>query len=199
MVQNPARRTALVDAAVEVLARDGARGLTFRAVDAEAGVPKGTASNYFANRDDLIRQTGRRIHERIAPDPAEVEQVMRAAPSRALVAELMAWVNRRVTAERTGYLAMLELRLEATRRPELQAELTATVRETMEADARFHLDSGLPGDRTAVQLLQLAMTGLMLEQLTLPGVVPAEHTAALIAALVDRVTADQAKPSAPTP
>ncbi|MFD1049004.1 TetR/AcrR family transcriptional regulator, partial [Kibdelosporangium lantanae] len=32
MVHNPERRTALVNAAIEVLARDGARGLTFRAV-----------------------------------------------------------------------------------------------------------------------------------------------------------------------
>ena len=44
MRQNPARRAALVDAAIEVLAREGARGLTFRAVDVEAAVPNGTAS-----------------------------------------------------------------------------------------------------------------------------------------------------------
>lgn len=56
MRQNLARRAALVDAAIEVLAREGARGLTFRAVDAEARVPNGTASNYFANRDDLLTQ-----------------------------------------------------------------------------------------------------------------------------------------------
>jgi DNA-binding transcriptional regulator YbjK len=44
------RRAALVEAAIEVLARDGARGLT------EAGVPGGTASNYFASRDELLHQ-----------------------------------------------------------------------------------------------------------------------------------------------
>ncbi|MBF6246867.1 TetR family transcriptional regulator, partial [Nocardia elegans] len=41
MRTNPERRRALIDAAIEVLARDGARGLTFRAVDKEAGVPTG--------------------------------------------------------------------------------------------------------------------------------------------------------------
>ncbi|WP_030610287.1 TetR/AcrR family transcriptional regulator [Streptomyces sclerotialus] len=187
MVRNPERRTALVDAAIEVLARDGARGLTFRAVDAEAAVPKGTASNYFASRDELLAQVTGQIHQRIAPDPDEVIEVMKAPHGRELVTELMGWINRRVTENRTGYLAMLELRLEATRRPELRTELTATIRGVLEEDIRFHEEGGLPGDRTAVMLMYLAMTGLMLEQLTLPGVVPGEETDGLIAALVDRV------------
>jgi DNA-binding transcriptional regulator YbjK len=186
MVHNPARRTALLDAAIEVLARDGARGLTFRAVDAQAAVPTGTASNYFANRDDLIHQVSRQIHQRTAPDPTEVRERMKAPRSRELVTELMAWVNRRVTRERTSYLALLELRLEATRRPELRASLTQTIRETLEADIRFHMESGLPGDRTAVMLLYLAMTGLLLERLTLPNVVPADQVDGLIAELVNR-------------
>ncbi|REK87346.1 TetR/AcrR family transcriptional regulator [Streptomyces inhibens] len=186
MVRNPERRAALVDAAIEVLARDGARGLTFRAVDTAAGVPNGTASNYFASRDDLLAQVTGQIHQRIAPDPDEVTAVMAAPPSRALVAELMRWINRRVAENRTGYLAMLELRLEATRRPELRAELTRAIRATLDEDIRFHLESGLPGDRNAVVLIYLAMTGLMLEQLTLPGVVPAEEADGLISALVDR-------------
>ncbi|QHC26062.1 TetR/AcrR family transcriptional regulator [Streptomyces sp. GS7] len=186
MVRNPQRRTALLDAAIEVLARDGARGLTFRAVDAEAAVPVGTASNYFASRDDLLAQVTGQIHQRIAPDPAEVTAVMQAPPTRALVAELMRWINRRVAENRTGYLAMLELRLEATRRPELRTALTQVIRETLDDDIRFHLEGGLPGDRTAVVLIYLAMTGLMLEQLTLPGVVPEGETDGLIAALVDR-------------
>ncbi|MFJ9415489.1 TetR/AcrR family transcriptional regulator [Streptomyces sp. NPDC101227] len=192
MVRNPERRTTLVDAAIEVLAKDGARGLTFRAVDAAAGVPKGTASNYFASRDDLLAQVTGQIHQRIAPDPDEVAEVMAAPPSRELVAELMRWINRRVTENRTGYLAMLELRLEATRRPELRAELTRAIRETLDEDIRFHLEGGLPGDRTAVMLIYLAMTGLMLEQLTLPGVVPVEETDGLISTLVDRTVGPEA-------
>jgi hypothetical protein len=111
---------------------------------------------------------------------------MKAPRSRELVTELMAWVNRRVTRERTSYLALLELRLEATRRPELRASLTQTIRETLEADIRFHLESGLPGDRTAVMLLYLAMTGLLLERLTLPDVVAADQVDGLIAELVNR-------------
>ncbi|MFJ8308746.1 MULTISPECIES: TetR/AcrR family transcriptional regulator [unclassified Streptomyces] len=170
MARNPERRTALVDAAIEVLAREGARGLTFRAVDAEAGVPAGTSSNYFTSRDDLFTQAGRHIHVRMAPAPEAVAEAMRPGPSRELYASLMHWQVRRMTAERTGYLAMLELRLEATRRPALRAELTRAIRADLEANVQFHVDSGMPGDPDTVRLLYLAINGLLVDVFTLPGV-----------------------------
>ncbi|MER6302592.1 TetR family transcriptional regulator [Kitasatospora sp. NPDC001539] len=187
MVQNPARRTALADAAIEVLAREGARGLTFRAVDVQAGVPNGTASNYFANRDQLLHQTARHIHQRLTPDPAILAELLRAPRDRKLVAALMHDLIRRIAADRAGYLAMLELRLEATRRPELRAQLTGTVREELEANIAYHLGEGLPGDRRTVVVLYLAMTGLIVEHLTLPEVLGADGLPALIDAAVERI------------
>src|SRR3954468_1048517 len=153
MVANPGRRTALVDAGVEVLAREGARGLTFRAVDVQAGVPAGTASNYFAHRDDLLPQTARHVHHRLTPDPTVLADLLRAPRDRALVTALMHDLMRRIADDRAGYLAMLELRLEAPRRPELRAELTGTVRDELEANIAFHLGEGFPGDRRTVVLL----------------------------------------------
>ncbi|MFB7471743.1 TetR/AcrR family transcriptional regulator [Kitasatospora sp. NPDC056184] len=186
MAQNPARRTALTDAAVDVLADQGARGLTFRAVDARAGVPAGTASNYFAGRDDLLDQTARHIHHRLTPDPVIIGELLRAPRDRALVTALMHDLVRRIDADRSGYLAMLELRLEATRRPEMRAQLTATVREELEANIAYHLDEGFPGDRETVVVLYLAMTGLLVEHLTLPGVLGADALPALVDTLVAR-------------
>ncbi|MGP4003383.1 TetR/AcrR family transcriptional regulator [Streptomyces sp. 8N706] len=187
MVRNPERRTALVDAAIEVLASEGARGLTFRAVDSRAGVPPGTASNYFTDRDDLFTQAGARIHLRMTPDPAEVDEAMRPAPSRALVTELMRWLVRRMTEERTGYLAMLELRLEATRRPALRTELNRTVRAAFDESARFHLDAGLPGDADTFLVLYLAMTGLLLEHFSLPDLLSDTALDALVETVVSRI------------
>ena len=66
-------------------------------------------------------------------------------------------------------MALLELRLEATRRPALRESLTATVRARFEADVAFHEQAGAPGGRQAVALLHHAMEGLILDQLTLPG------------------------------
>ncbi|MFD5428372.1 TetR/AcrR family transcriptional regulator [Streptomyces sp. NPDC127084] len=187
MARNPERRIALVDAAIEVLAREGARGLTFRAVDAEAGVPAGTASNYFVNRDDLFTQAGARIHVRMTPDAAEAEVAMRPAPTRGLYVDLMRWLVRRMAAERTGYLAFLELRLEATRRPALAAELNRAVRAEFDANRMLHLDSGLPGDSDVFLTLYLAMTGLMLEHFTLPEVLADQELDELVATVVHRI------------
>ncbi|AIS00473.1 TetR/AcrR family transcriptional regulator [Streptomyces glaucescens] len=170
MARNPERRAALVDAGIEVLAREGARGLTFRAVDTEAGVPVGTASNYFAGRDDLLAQIDARVHARLAPDPRVLEELMRAPKDRALVTALMHDLIGRVTRDRTGYLALLELRLEATRRPGLHASYTTSVRSQLETGMTFHREAGLPGGDTTVVVLYLAMLGLMVELTTLPGV-----------------------------
>ncbi|MDQ0949731.1 DNA-binding transcriptional regulator YbjK [Streptomyces phaeochromogenes] len=170
MVSNPERRATLVDAGVEVLAREGARGLTFRAVDGEAGVPVGTASNYFGGRDDLLRQIDARLHQRLAPDPKVLAELMKAPKDRALVTAFMHDLMARAQRDRTGYLALLEMRLEATRRPELRASYTKTIRADLEYGMEFHRGAGLPGGDETVTVLYLAMLGLILEHLTLPGV-----------------------------
>ncbi|MFJ9695278.1 TetR/AcrR family transcriptional regulator [Kitasatospora sp. NPDC101183] len=187
MVQNPARRTALADATIEVLAREGARGLTFRAVDVQAGVPNGTASNYFANREDLLNQTARHIHHRLTPDPVMIAELLRAPRDRDLVKALVRDIFRRISEDRAGYVALLELRLEATRRPELRTRLTEAVRDELDANVAYHLGQGLPGDRETVVVLYLAMTGLVLEQLTLPEVLGTDGLTALIDAIVERI------------
>ncbi|MQS38980.1 TetR/AcrR family transcriptional regulator [Streptomyces katsurahamanus] len=195
MRQNLARRAALVDAAIEVLARDGARGLTFRAVDAEAAVPKGTASNYFANRDDLLNQSGVRIYERLRPDEATLRAMGEGPATREHTALLVREVVRRVTSFRTGYLALLELRLEATRRPALRALLTERVKEDVAGNVAGHLAAGLPGDADAVRMIYLAVNWLVVERLTLPEVFPEEDAGELITALVERLL----PPDAPEP
>ncbi|MGC9543038.1 TetR/AcrR family transcriptional regulator [Streptomyces sp. UG1] len=170
MAGNPERRAALVDAGVEVLAREGARGLTFRAVDAEAGVPVGTASNYFTGRDDLLRQIDARLHVRLAPDPEVIAELLTRPKDRALVTAFMHDLMARAGRDRTGYLALLEMRLEANRRPELRDSFTKSVRGDLEEAMEFHRDAGLPGGDDIVTVLYLAMLGLLLEHLTLPDV-----------------------------
>lgn len=53
---NPERQTALLDAAIELLAQRGARGVGYRALDTQARVPIGTAPHYFRNRTELFRR-----------------------------------------------------------------------------------------------------------------------------------------------
>ncbi|ARQ69639.1 TetR/AcrR family transcriptional regulator [Streptomyces marincola] len=185
--RNDERRAALLDAAIEVLAQEGARGLTFRAVDTGAGVPKGTASNYFANRDELFTQVGERFYERLQPDEAAMARMRDAPRDRDTYVTLMRELVGRVSAFRTGYLALLELRLEATRRPRLREVLTARVRADADANVAYHEASGLPGDATAVRLLMLTLNWLILEQLTLPDLFSEDERERLVQAAVERI------------
>jgi DNA-binding transcriptional regulator YbjK len=191
MRRNPERRSALLDGAIDVLARDGARGLTFRAVDAAADVPTGTTSNYFPNRDVLLPQVGGRISERLQPDAATIAKSLEGPRTKARVEALMYELVDRVSAFRTGYLALLELRLEATRRPDLREVLTARIREDVDANIDYHLKSGLPGDATTVKLLFLAMNWLIVERLTLPDLFGEDEIHDLVAAAVERIVPNQ--------
>ncbi|GAA5042007.1 DNA-binding transcriptional regulator YbjK [Thermocatellispora tengchongensis] len=187
MRQNPARRAALLDAAIEVLAREGARGLTFRAVDVEAKVPNGTASNYFSNRDDLLTQVGHRFYERLEPDPGLLAAAAEGPRDRDRVTELMHDLVARISGFPSGYLALLELRLEATRRPELRRLLTERIRADIQANIDYHTKSGLPGDATTVIALYLALNWLIVERLTLPDVFPESEIHRLVTDVVERI------------
>ncbi|MEU9997594.1 TetR family transcriptional regulator [Streptomyces sp. NPDC050848] len=187
MARNQERRTTLLDAAIEVLGDEGARGLTFRAVDARAGVPTGTSSNYFTDRDQLLSQVADRIFVRMTPEPDSLVAALEPKPSRELVVELMRWVARRMAAERTCYLGLFELRLEATRRPELRTQLTKVLRTDLEYNIRTHVESGMPGDADTVRLLYFALTGLLFDHFTVPGLHDDRELDDLIETLVSRI------------
>lgn len=51
----------IADSAIEVVARDGVRALTHRAVDSEAGLPSGSTSYYCRTRSQLLALTVDRL------------------------------------------------------------------------------------------------------------------------------------------
>ncbi|MCT1515173.1 TetR/AcrR family transcriptional regulator [Dietzia cercidiphylli] len=55
------RRMLIADSAIEVVARDGVRALTHRAVDSEAGLPSGSTSYYCRTRAQLLALTVDRL------------------------------------------------------------------------------------------------------------------------------------------
>jgi AcrR family transcriptional regulator len=163
---NPSRRAELADAGLRVLAGAGARGLTHRAVDAEAGVPTGTASNYFRSRDALLGALGGRIFERLTPAAERLDPLAAEEPSVDLVVAYVRDVAARVLGAPELTLALLELRLEATRRPSLAVTLGRTLETGYQADVAFHVGRGLPGGAREVELLHYAIDGLVLDRLT---------------------------------
>ncbi|MET8628384.1 TetR/AcrR family transcriptional regulator [Kitasatospora sp. NPDC004669] len=121
----PPRPTLIADAAIDLIADAGLRGLTHRAVDDAAGLPAGSTSNLARTRAALLELVLTRIVERETADYpvfAGVEEPAPAAPARELLVEVGADVlYRALTTGRRLTLARLELALEATRRPELRA------------------------------------------------------------------------------
>lgn len=187
MQANPDRKTQLLDAAIALLSREGARGLSYRAVDAEAAVPLGTTSNYFNNRTTLLGEVGRRIYARLWPSTDDLEVARRHRPSRKRLIALMQDLVRRVEAKRELYLAFLELRLEATRTPELHAPLADVLRRDFADNLAFHISAKLPGGEREIALMTVAMTGLIVDRLTMPDVVPIGDVDRFIATLVERL------------
>lgn len=168
MARNVERRALLSDAAVRVLAQQGSRGLTHRAIDTEAEVPKGTTSNYFASRDDIIDAILLRISERLQPDPAVHAHLADEAPSVDLFAAFLRDIVHRLTSDRDAAIALFELRLEATRRPHVADALAVWRRDGLRADIEFNKMMGLPGGPADIALFHYALDGLILDQLTVP-------------------------------
>lgn len=141
-----ANRAELIgESAIEVLAAEGARGLTHRAVDRAAGLPPGSTSNHARTREALLACALTRITELEAADAATVLDTPAAqgptvddapnppcpteptappspvAAAAALAGPIAAMLHRGLTHGRTRLLARYELALEAVRRPALRA------------------------------------------------------------------------------
>ncbi|GAA2284802.1 hypothetical protein GCM10010145_56110 [Streptomyces ruber] len=116
-----ASRTDLIgDAAIQLLAERGMRGLTHRAVDEAAGLPQGSTSNRARTRQALLEIAVRRLAEREARVLVPAAMPAPGGGLDALVDVLAATLHDYLTGHRTLLVARCELALEATRRPELR-------------------------------------------------------------------------------
>jgi DNA-binding transcriptional regulator YbjK len=146
------RQTQLLTAAVRVVARRGLRGLTHRAVDAEAGLPEGSCSAVMRTRLALltrltefvtsqfardIQELTRRIEEHVGDEQYPLEQT---------VAMLRSWLQ-----DTDLLLVRLELTLEGSRQPAVAeilqaqwAELVLIVQHAMVSTGKQHSPVGAP-------------------------------------------------------
>ncbi|MFD7783753.1 TetR/AcrR family transcriptional regulator [Streptomyces nojiriensis] len=164
---NQDRRDRLRDAAIAVLAQEGGRGLTHRAVDAAAAVPTGTAKNYFPTRDALLRAAAERCAERCrAPRQALAGAGPGPADAAQLAALLAGLLRDAAGPGRTRVLAYLELQAEAARRPWLAALLDPVAAADFTAHAHLLRTAGLPGGPARARALTLALHGAVSHLLT---------------------------------
>ncbi|WP_062650703.1 TetR/AcrR family transcriptional regulator [Streptomyces maremycinicus] len=170
----PDRRDLIADAAIRTVATAGLRGLTHRAVDAAAGLPAGSTSYYFRTRSALISACYLRLAALSVADADQADQAAQAAQRKAghgppdldsAAGALAALLHHWLTAARDRQLARFELSLEATRRPELRADLH-TAGLTARARATALLAAlGAPRPGPAAELLVAWTDGLLYDRL----------------------------------
>lgn len=114
----------MCDAAIQLLADDGAKGLSHLKVDRKAGVPDGTTSFYFRTRSALLRAVAERLAEL---DLASLQSVADSAdgragnPSPSRLSQVVFQAGSEPQFSRTK--ARYELTMQATRDPALAAIL----------------------------------------------------------------------------
>lgn len=121
------RKDLITDAAIQLVAEQGMRGLTHRAVDRRAGLPEGSTSAYFRTRKALVEGFVERLADQerldLALDPDDV--------AGSIARTLDSWL-----VERNRTLARYAAMLEATHHPELRSILAHSPREQATALAK---------------------------------------------------------------
>jgi DNA-binding transcriptional regulator YbjK len=118
------RRRDLCDAAIQLLADDGAKGLSHLKVDRKADVPDGTTSFYFRTRSALLRAVAERLAEL---DLSSLQSIADSAdargdnPSPSLLSQVVIQAGSEPQLSHTK--ARYELTAQASRDPELAAIL----------------------------------------------------------------------------
>ncbi|MET7503067.1 TetR/AcrR family transcriptional regulator [Streptomyces microflavus] len=161
----PDRRDLIADAAISTVASAGLRGLTHRAVDTAAGLPAGSTSYYFRTRSALISACYLRLAALSVTD-VDRWQAEHGAPDPDSAAEaLAALLHHWLTAARDRQLARFELSLEATRRPELRADLETAGLAARSRATTLLASLGAPRPEQAAELLVAWTDGLLYDRL----------------------------------
>lgn len=171
-------RELLLDAAIEVFARQGYHGASLEDVAAAAGFTKGAVYSNFSTKADLfmallVRETARRnvaLARAIASESVEDLPDMAAG-----------WLARQATEQRDWDVLTMEFWLAAARDPEIARRLREGRQEIMDelgrlVDARLAA-SGTPADlsgRDIVTLVDALGTGLLVNSLVEPEAIRPE-------------------------
>ncbi|MER6216290.1 MULTISPECIES: TetR/AcrR family transcriptional regulator [unclassified Streptomyces] len=178
------RRTLLADAALDVLADEGIRGLTHRAVDRKAAMPPGTTSAYFRTRAALLTALVTRL---VHLDQAELHTTAEELPPLRTVDELVEGMalltRRRLTGEgRRRSLARYACAVESVRDPELREILVPRENAGREAVRQFLAAQGVKDVENRTHTLLTCIDGLVFDRLVSGGDVPREALEGLAAA-----------------
>ena len=158
------RQDAIADAAIHLVATRGLRGLTHRAVDAEAGLPPGSTSYYLRTRDALLTACVNRMLAR------DVGGMSTPAGRDVPPLELMVGMTVGLARDRPDDLiARYELSLEASRQPELRAAINEGGRQLRVLLAQLLDGLGVPDPSEAAWPVAAMMDGLLYDRVAGAG------------------------------
>lgn len=163
------RMRLILESATTVVATGGMRGLTHRAVDAQAGLSQGSTSGYLRTRMALVTALAEFIAAGLIDSVEELAGQQQAGESDATVVEhaldlFAGWLR-----EPEALLAKAELAQEATRQPEIAATM-APARERIRGIVVQILErAGVPDVEMGALAIIAAMEGVLSSALTLPA------------------------------
>jgi TetR/AcrR family transcriptional regulator, regulator of biofilm formation and stress response len=107
-------RSALIEATLAIIERDGIAGVTHRAATRQAGLPATSAAYHFTSISDLLEQS--LLHA----DGLAAEELARCADAENPIAAFADWLVSGCTKDRTRVIAEYELFLYAVRMPAMR-------------------------------------------------------------------------------
>lgn len=121
-----ARREALLQAALEIVAEQGIGAVTHRAIAARAGLPLSTTSYFFGSLEDLLLEALRHFAEQ---ELARYDAVARTLTENTLSTDeaIDAFVALVAAQPSRRAIGQFEAYLEAARRPELRDQIAAVL------------------------------------------------------------------------
>ncbi len=164
----PSRRDAVLDAAIGVLGSQGVRGVTHRAVDAAAGLPMGSTSNYFRTRDSLFAAVVDRV---VDVERSEWEGIAATIDPRTpdeLAAALGAFARAATGPHRLVTVARYALLVEGARYPPLRSPLAAGGNRVNLYFENWLRRIGSRHPNRDLRLMANAVTGYILHDLAMP-------------------------------
>lgn len=162
----------MLEATLRLLAREGPRGVTHRAVAAEAGTSLRATTYYFESREALLREallhyasTSMERFGRIAAMRDETATEPLDAAADLLAAVVMSDLEE----DRAGLVAELELALEIGRDPELEGAYAAWERGLLDLLEAYATVLGAASPPSTARIVLAALRGLEIEALVHPS------------------------------
>jgi DNA-binding transcriptional regulator YbjK len=165
-------------AAVRLVGEQGVRALTHARVDAEAGLPKGSTSNWFRTRDALVEGVVVSIAE---AERADLTAAMSPASSVDDVIDVLCLLvedltGRHAVRTRARYALLLETTATPVHQPSIRAQRSQFEQWLSDLLARFGAEDPDAGARAALAV----GAGLIVNRLTVAPDAPVRPAVALV-------------------